>query len=380
MRSTIRGIHRIVLGGCALALAASACKGSDAAAGADSAKPVVAASTAKANIEPFTHTVSAIGTVVSRPDKYAALSAPSPTRIAKVHVSAGQRVAAGAPLVEFEQIGFNAAASAAEAALSAAQRNYERAKRLADEGILPRKDAETALADLGMARTNAVNAERAKQLSVLRSPVSGVVTRMTAVLGAPADAGQVLIEVADPSAFDVVLSLGPTEASAVHPGSRVTLGAGEKIGGESLGEGRVASVGASVDSASRSVAIRVAVTAPRRTLRLGESVYGMIAVETRPNAVVVPVEALVPGEEPGSYKVYVVDAKGTAMAHDVKIGGRTETKVEILEGLAGGETVVTHGAFAVEDSVKVATPEAARAATKAGGTKAEAAKAEPAKP
>lgn len=356
MTFSICGIARVALGGCVLALAATACKGTDAADEAATAKPVVAASTAKASIEPFTHTVSAIGTVVTRPDKFAALSAPSPTRIAKVHISVGQRVAAGASLVEFEQVGFNAAASAADASLTAAQRNYERAKRLADEGILPRKDAEIALADLGKARTDAVNAERAKQLSVLRSPVSGVVTKMSAVLGAPADAGQVLVEVADPSAFDVVLQVGPTDAGAVHVGGRVAVGAGEKVGGESLGEGRVASVGAAVDSSSRSVAIRVTMTSPRRTLRLGESVFGLIAVETRPNAVVVPVEALVPGEEPDSYKVFVVDATGTAMAHEVKIGGRTETKVEILEGLAGGETVVTHGAFAVEDSARVATP------------------------
>ncbi|MEO5814355.1 MAG: efflux RND transporter periplasmic adaptor subunit [Gemmatimonadaceae bacterium] len=374
MRSFIPGAHRFALGGCALLLVTVACKGSSAADEAAPETPVVAARTAKASIEPFTHTVSAIGTVVTRPDKFAALSAPSATRIAKVHVSAGQRVAAGAPLVEFEQVGFNAAASAAEAALTAAQRSYDRAKRLADEGIVPRKDAETALADLGKARTDAVNAERAKTLSVLRSPVSGVVTRMSAVLGAPADAGQVLVEVADPSAFDVVLQLGPTEAGVVHPGGRVALGAGEKVGGETLGEGRVASVGASVDSSSRSVAIRVTMTSPKRALRLGESVYGTIAVETRPNAVVVPVEALVPGEEPGSYKVFVVDAKGTATAHEVRVGGRTATKVEILEGLAGGELVVTHGAFAVEDSVKVITPEAAKAAETKGAGKAESAK------
>ncbi|MEO8336675.1 MAG: biotin/lipoyl-binding protein, partial [bacterium] len=178
MRLTIHGVHRVALGSCALVLAATACASKDAPDEAEAAKPIVAAATAKASIEPFTHTVSAIGTVVTRPDKFAALSAPSATRISKVHVSAGQRVAAGAPLVEFEQVGFNAAASAAEATLTAAQRNYERAKRLADEGILPRKDAETALADLGKARTDAVNADRAKQLSVLRSPVSGVVTRM----------------------------------------------------------------------------------------------------------------------------------------------------------------------------------------------------------
>jgi multidrug efflux pump subunit AcrA (membrane-fusion protein) len=58
--------------------------------------------------------------------------------VARVYVQQGQRVAPGQPLVEFEQGTFAAAAGGAEAALSAAQRNYERAERLANEGILPR--------------------------------------------------------------------------------------------------------------------------------------------------------------------------------------------------------------------------------------------------
>jgi membrane fusion protein (multidrug efflux system) len=342
---------------CMIVAALGGCK-KTAAAGEEGAeaKPVVAAKTVTASVEPFTRTLSAIGTVVARPDHYAALSAPSATRIARVYVSQGQRVGSGQPLVEFEQAGFNAAATAAQASLTAAERSYERARRLADEGIVPRKDAETAAADLAKARTDAVAARRAQQLSVLRSPVSGVVTKMAAVLGAPADAGQVLVEVADPSAFDVVLSLGPTEAAAVRPGASVDLSAGEKMGGEPLGAGRVASVGAAVDTTSRSVQIRVTVTTPRRALRLGESVYGNIAVETQQRAVVIPAEALVPGDETGTYRVFVVDRTGTAHARDVKVGGRTETRVEIVEGLSGGETVVTQGAFAVEDSAKVARP------------------------
>lgn len=323
------------------------------------AAPVVAAKTVAATIEPFTHTISAIGTVVSRPGRYAALSAPVATRIARVYVTAGQRVSQGQPLVEFDQAGFNAAASGAQAALTAAERNFERATRLANEGIVPRKDAEQAAADLGKARSEAVTARRALELSVLRSPVSGVVTRMAAVLGASADPSQVLLEVADPSAFDVVLSLGPAQAGDVHQGSRVALSSGEKSGGDALGTGLVASVGAALDSASRSVAVRVTMSSTRRTLRLGESVYGEIATQVVPGAVVVPVEALVPGEEVGTYRVFVVDKGGTAMGRDVKVGGRTETKAEITAGLKGGELVVTQGAFAVQDSAKVAKPTSA---------------------
>jgi RND family efflux transporter MFP subunit len=336
-------------------LAVAACKGKEKADEA-AVTPVVAAATATVLVEPFTHVVSAIGTVVTRPGRYAALSAPSATRITKVNVSAGQRVNAGDALIEFDQAPFVSAATAAAATLTAAQAAFERAQRLANEGIVPRKDVEQATADLAKAKTDAVNTERARQLSVLRSPVTGVVTRMVAVLGASADAGQVLVEVADPSAFDVVLSLGPDDASAVHSGVRVHMTAGEKTGGDPLGDGVVASVGATVDTSSRSVAVRVSVTQPHRTLRLGESVYGEIAVETRPKAVVIPVEALVPGDEAGSYKVFVVDRSGTAHATDVKIGGRTTTKVEVLDGLQGGESVVSQGAFGVQDSAKVAKP------------------------
>jgi RND family efflux transporter MFP subunit len=332
-----------------------ACRKSDAAA-EDTSKPVVTAKTAVATIGPFTRTTSAIGVVVARPGHYASLSAPAPTRVAKVYVSQGTRVGVGQPLVEFEQAQFVAALNAARATLTAAERNYERASRLANEGIVPRKDAETAAADLGRARNDYLTAQRALQLSVLRAPVAGVVTRMTAVLGQPADAAQVLVEIADPSAFDVALSLGPTEAGTVRPGARVTLSAGEKAGGEALGVGSVASVSAAVDTGSRAVPIRVSVASPSRMLRLGESVYGVIAVETRPNAVVIPVEALVPGDDPGSYKVFVVDKNGTAHARDVKVGGRTETQVEILEGLKGGETIVTQGAYGLADSAKVAHP------------------------
>ena len=350
----------MIAGGLALSLAAGCRKTEAEAETAAAARPVVAARTVLAAVEPFSHIVGAIGTVVARPGRYASLSAPSPTRIAKVYVTAGQRVSSGQPLVEFEQVRFNAAASAARAALTAAERSYERAQRLSNEGIVPRKDAEQAAADLGKARTDAVTARREQQLSVLRSPVSGVVTRMTAVLGASADPSQVLVEVADPSAFDVVLSLGPNEAGDVHQGSRVALNSGETRGGDALGSGVVASVGAALDTTSRAVAIRVTMTGSRRALRLGESVYGEIATRVMPNAVVVPVAALVPGDEIGSYRVFVVDAKGTAIGRDVKVGGRSESKVEITAGLKGGERVVTQGAFAVEDSAVVARPVPAR--------------------
>lgn len=315
------------------------------------AATAVGVRTAVATAEPFFETLSAIGTVAPRAGHVALMSAPAPTRIAQVFVSEGQHVAAGSTLVVLEQGSLREAARSAEAALNAAERNYERARTLSEAGILPRKDLEQATADLAKARSDVVTARRVMQLSVLRSPISGVVTRMNAVLGAAVDANQPLIEVADPSAVDIILGVTPAQAATVRPGSNVNLRSGQSASGNVVGVGTVMDVAGTVDSASRSVAIRVRSATTRRPLRIGETVYGEIGLAMRPSAVTVPVAALVP--EGDGFKVFVVDPASTAHARPVMVGGRTETVAEINSGLKGGERVVTYGAYGLEDGAKV---------------------------
>jgi RND family efflux transporter MFP subunit len=325
----------------------------------DSAAPSGAATavgvrTAVATVQPFIETLGAIGTVAPRAGHVALLGAPAPTRIAQVFVSEGQHVAAGSTLVILEQSLLREAARSAEAGLNAAQRNYERARSLSEAGILPRKDLETATADLAKARSDVVAARRVLQLSVVRSPISGVVTRMNAVLGAAVDANQPLIEVADPSAVDIILRVTPAQAAAVRPGSKVNLRSGQNASGDVVGVGTVMDVAGTVDSTSRSVDIRVRSATTRRPLRIGETVYGEIGLATRPGAVTIPVDALVP--EGDGFKVFVVDQANTAHARPVAVGGRTETVAEINSGLKGGERVVTYGAYGLEDGAKVVEP------------------------
>ena len=67
------------------------------------------------------------------------------------------------------------------------------------------------------------------------------------------------------------------------------------------------------------------------------------------------------GPEGEGFKVFVVDSANVAHAHEVKVGARSDSTAEILEGLEGGERVVTYGAYGVDDSVKVSVAPAARA-------------------
>jgi RND family efflux transporter MFP subunit len=335
-----------------LAVFAAACsKATDTAANDSAAATAVGVRTAVVTTQPFFETLGTIGAVGPRVGHVALLSAPAPTRVAQVYASAGQKVSKGATLVVLEQSALREAAHSAEAALTAAQRNYERAQSLSAAGILPRKDLDQATADLAKARADVVAARRVLQLSILRSPIDGIVTKMNAVLGAAVDTNQPLVEVADPSAVDVILSVGPTEAATVHTGAKVNLRSGEKATGEVIGVGTVMDIAGIVDSASRSVSVRVRAATTRRPPRLGETIYGEITLATRENAVTAPLEALVPDGD--GFKVFVVDASGVAHARPVTVGGRTEKVAEIKSGLSGGESVVTYGAYGLDDGAKV---------------------------
>jgi membrane fusion protein (multidrug efflux system) len=177
------------------------------------------------------------------------------------------------------------------------------------------------------------------------------VTRLDAALGASLDANQPLVEIADPTALDVLLGVTPGEAARVHAGARVTLTAGQNASGEPLGAGVVGDVAGTVDTATRSVTVRVRLPATRRPLRIGESVFGSIAVAVRADALAVPLEALVP--EGDGCKVFVVDAASIAHAQVVTVGARTDSTAEITSGVKAGDRVVTYGAYGVEDRAKV---------------------------
>ncbi len=338
----------------AATLCTSACKsdkGDEAAAEGSPAATSVAVRTALVTTQPFLETLGAIGAVAPRAGHVALLSAPAPTRVAQVLVSAGQKVSAGSTLVILEQGSLREAARSAEAALTAAQRNYDRARGLSEAGILPRKDVDQATADLARARADVVAARRVLQLAVLRSPISGIVTKMNAVLGAAVDTNQPLVEVADPSAVDIIMSVGPADAATIHPGVKVDLRSGESATGELVGVGTVIDISATVDSVSRSVNIRARAATTHRPLRIGETIHGEIALATHANAVTAPLDALVP--EGDGFKVFVVDAAGIAHARPVSVGARTQMVAEIKSGLMGGERVVTYGAYGLEDGARV---------------------------
>ncbi|WP_411279149.1 efflux RND transporter periplasmic adaptor subunit [Gemmatimonas sp.] len=319
----------------------------DAVADEETLGSAVAAVTVRVDTSSFADVIDAGGLVRSRMGAEASLAAPAPTRIERILVVVGDRVAAGEALVEFEPVLFEAALSSAESSLLAAEQGQTRAQRLVAAGVAPRRDLEQANAALASARAAALAARRARQLTTLRAPFAGVVTRVSAVRGANVNEQQPLVEIADPARVDVVLQLAPDVSHRVRAGQAVALRASAASGTPSIGDGQVADISAVVDSGSRSVAVRVTVTRMSVPLRIGETLFGSITAETHHSAIVIPDQALVPHEE--GFRVFVVDTARVAHARRVTVGGRSPQGVWIREGIRRGETIVTAGAYGLDD-------------------------------
>jgi membrane fusion protein (multidrug efflux system) len=117
-------------------------------------------------------------------------------------------------------------------------------------------------------------------------------------------------------------------------------------------EGRVDFVDPVVRLPGRTIQVKAAVSNPRRALLPGMFIEVRLATEVRPDAVLVPEDAILPLQG-GDYVWVIEDEKATR--REVMLGVRTPGFVEIREGVQGGDQVVVGGLERLSEGVRVAT-------------------------
>ncbi len=104
--------------------------------------------------------------------------------------------------------------------------------------------------------------------------------------------------------------------------------------------GTVDFVDPAVQLPGRTITIKARVLNRDRVLKAGMFIQARLVTEVRPNAIVVPEDAILPLQ--GSDFVWVI-VDGSATRREVQLGVRTPGFVEVQEGVAAGELVVVGG-------------------------------------
>jgi multidrug efflux pump subunit AcrA (membrane-fusion protein) len=189
-------------------------------------------------------------------------------------------------------------------------------------------------------------------LARITAPITGIVTEQFAFQGDFASAGGKLLTVADISEVVVKAPFANAVAADLENGDQVTIYP-NTAPDESI-SGTVTLISRSADPQNRSVEVWARFANGQGRLRPGDAVKFVVSSGAVNEAVIIPLSA-VQFETSDSDEGTVMVVDGDSIAHEtkVKVGVRNGDKVQITEGLEGGETVVTEGNYSLPDGTKV---------------------------
>ncbi|MGO4410117.1 MULTISPECIES: efflux RND transporter periplasmic adaptor subunit [unclassified Brevundimonas] len=271
--------------------------------------------------------------------------------ITRVMFTDGQRVAAGAPLVELQAREEDADLIQANARLVQAQREYDRYKTLAERGVAPRITAEQAETALHTARAAVAASEARRGDRVLRAPFAGVLGLTTVTPGTLITPGAVITTLDDTSAVRVDFPLPERYLGVLRLGTPLTA-TSDAYAGEVF-SGRIALLDTRVNEQTRAVIARAEFANPGNRLRPGMMMR--VAVQQgRRQSLAVP-EAAVQYEGQGAfvYRIARGEKGTTAQRVEVQTGAVEGGFVEILSGLDNNDHVVASGLNRIQPGAPV---------------------------
>jgi RND family efflux transporter MFP subunit len=276
--------------------------------------------------------------------------------VARVHVDAGDRVEAGAPLLELDAAVARLAlkraqAGTAEAAARSAeaQRLAEEARRLVADRHLPRtelerREAEATLAAAAFEASKAAEREQAEivRRHVVPAPFAGVVARRLTDVGEWVARGTPVIELVATDRVRLDVQAPQERFDDIREDSRVEVIA--DAGGPEPLAGRIVARVPVSDPAARTFLVRILIEGAPGTLLPGTSATAVIGLAGAQQALAVPRDALLRYPD-GTHSVFVLrEAAGRTIVEERRVRlGRGGAQVEILEGIAPTDRVVVRG-------------------------------------
>lgn len=180
------------------------------------------------------------------------------------------------------------------------------------------------------------------------APIAGYVVQKQAVQGAYVQPGTELFEIADLSKVWVLADVYE------HEIGRVTVGQGASVEVGAFPRepftGKVGFMSPTVDASTRTLRVRIELE--NEDLRLRPGMHGDVVIQlSSAQGVVIPTEALV---DTGEHQyVFLAKEGGRFEPRLVKAGPRSGSKVQILDGIAAGDTVVTTSNFLIDSESRL---------------------------
>ncbi|WP_137971955.1 efflux RND transporter periplasmic adaptor subunit [Pseudomonas sp. F(2018)] len=271
-------------------------------------------------------------------------------RVATLHFQEGQAVKAGDLLVGLDDAIARAELAQARANLDLAEKSFARAQMLFKRGASNAQALDEASSQQQAARASLALSQARLDKTQIRAPYDGVLGLRLVSVGDYLSPGDdiVNLEVLDPLKLDFRV---PQKAvSQVRVGQAVELSL-DTYGGERF-QGSIIALNPRLDEIGRSQAIRAQVANGDHRLKPGQFVKVSVILAERPQALVIPEEAVMPM---GQLLFVNLVVDGKIERRQIRIGQRLRGRAEVVEGLQGDETIISAGWHKVSPGHEVRT-------------------------
>lgn len=265
-------------------------------------------------------------------------------RVKSIFFTDGQRVRKGQLMVQFEDQLQSAQVAQAKAELSIAEANHKRNQELVTQNFISKRSLDESAAALEVARAKLALADATLQRLKVLAPFDGITGLKQVNVGDYLKDGADIVNVEDIDAVLLDFRLPERFQAKIRAGQKAQLTV-DALPGRPF-SAVVQAVDPLIEANGRSVGVRGCIDNRQQQLRPGMFARVNAVFGSRENALVIPEEAIIPqGGRTFVVKVVEGDKPDVQVSERVavKVGLRQPGKVEILEGLAAGDTVVTAG-------------------------------------
>ncbi len=309
--------------------------------------PAIVVETAEVRRVAMADEAAALGTL--RSNESVVLRPEVAGRIKAILFREGTPVKRGAVLVELDAAVQRAELQQARASLDLAESNFHRTEDLFARRFVSQSARDESASRLEVARAAVALADARLRRMLLVAPFDGVVGIRQVSVGDFVKDGDALVNLEDISVLKVDFRLPETLLPRLRVGQALEVGS-DSLPGERFAA-QVDAIDPLVDAQGRAVLIRASLDNPEGRLRPGMFARVRLILEERPEVAVVPEEALVPSPGDTQYVFRVVGERAERVA--IRTGVRRDALVEVLEGLAPGDRVVTAGQLKLRDGAAV---------------------------
>lgn len=266
-------------------------------------------------------------------------------QVMQINFKEGQSVKKGQSLINIDDRQWQAELVGLKAELKALDKEYERKESLLKVEGSSQQELDRSVASIAGVKSKIQKLEVNIDLARIKAPFSGLVGMRNFSEGSYLSVGESITILTKLDELKVDFSLPENLYSSVEVNQSVKV-----IVNHDTLSATIYAITSRLDQTSRTFNVRAVLKQPTKNILPGTYAEVLVRKDKQDDALLVPTQAVVP--EINNQTIYIIK-NGVAEKRNVKLGSRTATMVNIIDGISPNDTIITTGLLQIKDGSPV---------------------------